>query len=79
MVFLLLIRALLGLDGEPLTKTPLAIAIIAIAALVWFTVLMEISSHYGDKAAVYFLLGTAIALLLCWGCRPNAAKVRERL
>jgi hypothetical protein len=76
MVFVLLIRILLGLDPEPLTGKPLAIGIIAVAALVWFTVLMEINSHYGDRAAVYFLLGTAMVLLLRWLCRRNTAKLR---
>jgi hypothetical protein len=77
MVFVLLIRILLGLD--PVTGKPLAIGIIAVAALVWFTVLMEINSHYGDRAAVYFLLGTAMVLLLRWLCRRNTAKLRDRL
>ena len=79
MVFLLLIRIVLGLDAQPLAGKPLAMAIMAIAALVWFTVWMEINSHHGDKAAIYFLLGTAMALLLRWGCRRYATKVRERL
>ena len=76
MFFLLLMRILLGTEAEPLMGTSLVIAIIAIGALVWFAVLMEINSHYGDNAAIYFLLGTGLALLLRWACRRHAAKVR---
>lgn len=76
MAFLLLIRILLGTETGPLTGKPLAIAIMAIAALVWFTVLMEINSRYGDKAAVYFLLGSAMALLLRWAYRLKAHNSR---
>ena len=76
MVFLLLMRILLGTETKPLTGTPFVIAIIAIGGLVWFTVLMEINSHYGDSAAIYFLLGTGLALLLRRTCRRHAAKVR---
>ena len=78
MAFLLLIRVLLGIETEPIVGKSLAIAIMAIAALVWFTVLMEINSRYGDKAAEYFLLGTAVTLLLRWGCRRIAIKMREQ-
>lgn len=72
MIFILLLRILLGVQTESLTGKPLLLGIMSVASLLWFTALMELDSHYGDKAALYLVVGTTMLGLLRWRRRHRA-------